>query len=62
MMPKRSSLINWKITVFIQVEESTDFTNIGYIVAFVKFVNDDIIQETFLLQRPARNKQKAKHV
>jgi hypothetical protein len=30
-----------------QVDESTDFTNKSYVVVFVKFVNDDEIQEIF---------------
>jgi hypothetical protein len=31
----------------IRVDESTDFTNKSYVVAFVKFVNDGDIQENF---------------
>jgi hypothetical protein len=31
----------------IQIDESKDFTNISYVVAFVRFVNDVEIQENF---------------
>jgi hypothetical protein len=31
----------------IQVDESTDFTNTCYVIAFVRFVNDGKIQEKF---------------
>jgi hypothetical protein len=32
---------------FIQVDESRNFTNKGYVAAFVRFANDDEIQENF---------------
>jgi hypothetical protein len=32
----------------VQDDESTDFTNKSYVVAFVRFVNDGEIQENFL--------------
>jgi hypothetical protein len=31
----------------IQVDESTDFTSKGFVVAFLRFVNNDAIQENF---------------
>lgn len=41
----------------VQVDESTNFTNKSYVVTFVRFINDVVIQDTFMLQRAARNKQ-----
>jgi hypothetical protein len=46
----------------VQFDEWTDFTSESCIVAFVRFVNDGEIQENFLLQRAAQNKQRAKYL
>jgi hypothetical protein len=46
----------------IQADESTDFINKSYTVEFVRSVNDGEIQENFLLQRAAQNKQKARYI
>jgi hypothetical protein len=45
MMLKRFCMIN---LFSLQVDESTDFTNKSYVVAFVRFINDGEIHENFL--------------
>jgi hypothetical protein len=39
----------------IKVDESTDFINKTYFVAFLRSVNDEIQETFFFLQRAARN-------
>jgi hypothetical protein len=46
----------------IQVDESTDFTSKGHGIAFVRFINDSEIQENFLLQRAAQNRQRPRYI
>jgi hypothetical protein len=45
---------------YIQVNESTDFTNKSYVVAFITLVNDGEFQENFLCfkERPQTKKGK----
>jgi hypothetical protein len=40
----------------IQVKESTDIINKSYIVVFVRFVNDDEVQEIFSCPKQAKGK------
>jgi hypothetical protein len=59
MILKRFCAIN---CFSLQVDESTDFTNKSYVVAFVRFVNDSEIHEDFLLQRAPQNKRRARYI
>jgi hypothetical protein len=46
----------------IQVDDSTDFTNKCHVVAFVSFVNDGEIQESFFCCKELSEKSKGQHI
>jgi hypothetical protein len=55
--------VNLKSNSFsIQVDESRDFTNKGYVAAFVRFANDDEIQKNLFCCKEMSEKSKERAI
>jgi hypothetical protein len=62
MMQKMFCVIKLRNSFSVQVDKSKDFTNKGYVVAFVRFVNDGEIQENFFCCKQLPKKSKGQDI